>query len=70
MERQVDKLHDMFKEKGSLTGWDILNAGIMNYKGRVSDLRKLGVHIDTVMEEVKTKDGGKTRVARYWYKGD
>ena len=70
MQRQIDKLYDMFKERGSLTGWDILNAGIMNYKGRVADLRKLGIHIETKMEEVEKRDGEKTRVARYYYKGD
>lgn len=45
----------------ALTSIDILNMNILNYKGRISDLRRSGLDIDTTM--VATKGG--SRIARY-----
>lgn len=42
---QVEQLYEMLKV-GPVSGMDCINAGIMNYKGRVCDLRKLGVPIE------------------------
>ena len=48
---QVDILLDYLKEHRSITGLEcIQRLGILNYKGRISDLRKLGHNIETVWE--------------------
>ena len=62
---QVDILLDMFRENGSVTGMDCIEEGIMNYKGRVADLRALGFPIKTVYEESVNRRGKKSRYARY-----
>ena len=51
---QVDKLHEMLR-RGPVSGMDCINAGIMNYKGRVNDLRKLGIPIRTQMVTRRTR---------------
>ena len=62
---QVDILLDMFRENGSVTGMDCIAEGIMNYKGRVADLRALGFPIKTVYEDSVNRRGKKSRYARY-----
>lgn len=63
--RQLDKLADFLTEHGSATGMDIINLGIMNYKGRICDLRQLGFDIRTVMETGENRFGEPIRYARY-----
>lgn len=63
--KQLDILLDYLKEHGSATGMEIIQLGIMNYKGRICDLRQLGFEIKTVMETGKNRNGDPTRYARY-----
>lgn len=61
---QCETLYEMLKD-GPVTGMDCINAGIMNYKGRVCDLRKLGVSIDTAWETKVNAKGEKKTYAVY-----
>lgn len=63
---QCEQMLDMMKANGSVTGMDCINAGIMNYKGRVCDLRKLGFGIKTKMETKTNSKGEKKTFARYY----
>lgn len=63
--KQLDILADFLTEHGSATGMDIINLGIMNYKGRICDLRQLGFDIRTVMETGENRLGEPVRYARY-----
>lgn len=63
---QTDKMLDYMKAHGSITGMESIGLGILNYKGRINDLRKLGVPIKTVMVESTNSDGEKKRYARYY----
>lgn len=62
---QCEQMLDMIKRNGSVTGMDCIQAGIMNYKGRASDLRKLGFPIRTEMETKVNSKGEKKMYARY-----
>lgn len=63
---QVELLLDHLKENGSITGIEcIVELGILNYKGRIADLRALGYRIKTVMETRVNAKGKKKRYARY-----
>lgn len=63
---QVEELLDYLKEKGSITGMEsITELGIMNYKGRICDLRRLGFDIETKWESAVNKKGQKKTFARY-----
>lgn len=61
---QVDKMHEMLL-RGPVTGMDCIKAGIMNYKGRAYDLRKLGVPVKTKMVTEPNADGEKKTFAVY-----
>ena len=55
---QVEALLDYLKENGSITGMEsITELGIMNYKGRICDLRRLGFDIETKWESATNKKG-------------
>ena len=67
---QVDILLDYLQKYGSITGLEcIQKLGILNYKGRISDLRKLGYNIETVWEIRENIYGETKRYARYYYRG-
>lgn len=61
---QCDQLMEMLR-RGPVTGMDCIGEGIMNYKGRVNDLRKLGVPIRTDMVTRKNAKGEKKTFAVY-----
>ena len=61
---QVEKLYEMLKA-GPVSGMDCMEKGIMNYKGRIFDLRKLGVAIDTEWATKVNADGEKKTYAVY-----
>lgn len=63
--RQVDILLDYLREHGSATGLEIIGLGILNYKGRISDLRKQGCYIVTRMETHTNRNGETKTYARY-----
>lgn len=72
-ERQLDVLMDWFlKHPGEgITGREIdYELGIMNYKGRVSDVRKLGLPIRRDWREVQNRYGGTSRIAVYTLPAD
>lgn len=56
---------NMIERNGSVTGMDCYEAGIMNYKGRVNDLRKMGYPIVTRMETRVNANGERKTFARY-----
>ena len=67
---QVDMLLDYLQKHGSITGLECINLlGILNYKGRISDLRKLGFPIETTWETRINLYGVKKRYARYFLRG-
>lgn len=63
--RQLDALVGLLEENGSATGMEIIGMGIMNYKGRIHDLRELGYDILTVWESGENRFGDPIRYARY-----
>lgn len=64
--RQVDILLDYLLVYGSVTGMECIEQlGIMNYKGRIFDLRKMGYTIKTKMEIGTKRDGSPCMYARY-----
>ena len=64
--RQVDILLDYLLVHGSVTGMECIELlGIMNYKGRILDLRKMGYAIKTKMEIGTKRDGSPCVYARY-----
>lgn len=69
--KQVDMLLQYLKEHGSITGMDcITELGIMNYKGRICDIRQLGFPVKTTMETVYNRTGEKRLIARYHLMAD
>ncbi len=51
---------------GSVTGMEsIVELGVMNYRGRICDLRKMGYTIKTVMETQVNSRGQEKTYARY-----
>lgn len=64
-ETQCKQILNMIERNGSVTGMDCYEAGIMNYKGRVNDLRKMGYPIVTKMETRVNANGEKKTFARY-----
>ncbi len=68
--KQVDVLLDYLLVNGSVTGIECINIlGIMNYKGRIFDLRKMGYAIITKMEQGTKRDGTQCVYARYILRG-
>ena len=61
---QLEILLDMLKA-GPVTGMDCINEGIMNYKGRIADLRALGFQIKTDHVEHVNRYGKKGRHGLY-----
>lgn len=64
-ESQCNQILRMIAQNGSVTGMDCYEAGIMNYKGRVNDLRKMGYPIVTKMETRANANGERKTFARY-----
>lgn len=68
--RQVDILLDYLIINDSVTGLECINKlGILNYKGRIFDLRKAGYPIATKMVTKKNRKGKTKTFARYYLKG-
>ena len=63
---QCTTIYNYMKQHGSVTGMECINMGVMNYKGRINDLRKLGVAIETKMESHVNAKGEKKTYARYY----
>ena len=68
---QVETLLAYLQKHGSITGLECINnLGVLNYKGRISDLRKLGYDIETTWVKKRSLDGVKMKYARYVLKGE
>ena len=68
--RQVDRLLDYLIIHDSITGMESINKlHILNYKGRIHDLRKMGYTITTRMISSVNDSGEKKTYARYYLKG-
>lgn len=63
---QCETVYNYLKAHGSVTGMECIDMGVMNYKGRINDLRKLGVEIETKMESRVNAKGEKKTYARYY----
>ena len=64
---QVDDLYEYLKQHGSVTGMECMTElGILNYKGRIHDLRSLGVPIVAVRNQTPNKDGKVKPYRRYY----
>ena len=69
MKPQCQMLLDYMRLHGSVTGLQALSElGIMNYKGRIHDLRKLGYTIRTDYITRMNAHGEKKTFARYTLK--
>ena len=63
---QCEQILDYMQKHGSITGMESIGLGVMNYKGRIFDLRKLGFNIETKQETVVNANGEKKTFARYY----
>jgi len=59
---QCEKLEAELRAGRKLTGIDIMEMNILNYKGRIHDLRRKGFNITTRMIETKTG----AQIAQYY----
>lgn len=67
---QVTLLLEHLITKGSITGRECIeDLGIMNYKGRIADLRRMGFKIKTEWVDGKNRYGKPVRYARYIWGG-
>ena len=68
--RQVDILLDYLIVHESITGLECIHKlGILNYKGRICDLRRMGYTIKTKMVTSVNQAGESKTFARYYLKG-
>ena len=65
MSPQCTNLLNHMEKYGSITGMESINLGVMNYKGRINDLRRAGFPIETVMETKTNSNGERKTYARY-----
>ena len=71
MTPQCQMLLDYMRLHGSVTGLQSINElGIMNYKGRIHDLRKMGYTIRTDYITRMNAHGDVKTFAQYTLKGD
>lgn len=69
MKPQCKTLLDYMLVHGSVTGMQSIKLGIMNYKGRIHDLRKMGYTIETRFISRMNRNGEMKTFARYILKG-
>lgn len=63
---QNDRILDYIKEFGSITQLEALrDLGVMRLASRISDLRRGGVKIVSVVETVENRYGEKCHIKRY-----
>ena len=64
--KQNDRIIDYMERFGSITQIEALrDLGVLRLASRISDLRSLGVPIESEMVEVKNRYGEKCHVKRY-----
>lgn len=69
MKPQCKTLLDYMLVHGSVTGMQSIKLGIMNYKGRIHDLRKMGYTIETRFISKMNRNGEMKTFALYSLKG-
>ena len=63
---QAQRILEYIKEHGSITQFEAFTElGIMRLASRISDLRRIGVQINSHTEKVKNKFGETCHVKRY-----
>lgn len=64
---QCEKILKYIEEHGSISGLEsILQLGVINYRGRISDLRQSGVQIEKKMVTETNAAGERKTFARYY----
>ena len=70
-EKQNDKVLDYMRCFGSITPLQALaDLGVMRLASRISDLKRMGYHIEKQMIEQRNRWGEPVRVAEYRMGGD
>ena len=65
-EKQNDRVLDYIRCFGSITALDALaDLGVMRLASRISDLKRMGYHIEKQMVEKTNRFGEPVRVAEY-----
>ena len=68
---QSQRVLDYIEEFGSITQLEALrDLGVMRLASRISDLRRMGVPIESTVETVKNRFEEKTYIKRYRLGGD
>lgn len=62
---QYEIMLDYMKQNGSITGMESYDIGVMNYKARISELRRMGYDIESVPETGINRYGRKINYTRY-----
>ena len=70
MSQTTDIIKRMWK-KGSITNKEAVDEfGCYRLSGRIYDIRKMGINVQSEMVTVPRRDGSLARVARYTIKGE
>lgn len=68
---QSQRVLNYIEEFGSITQLEALrDLGVMRLASRISDLRRMGVRIESTVETVKNRFDEKTYIKRYRLGGD
>lgn len=68
---QAQRVLDYIEEFGSITQLEALrDLGVMRLASRISDLRRMGVPIESTVETVKNRFDEKTYIKRYRLGGE
>ena len=68
---QSQRVLDYIEEFGSITQLEALrDLGVMRLASRISDLRRMGVPIESTVETVKNRFEEKTYIKRYGLAGE
>lgn len=68
---QSQRVLDYIEEFGSITQLEALrDLGVMRLASRISDLRRMGVPIESTVETVKNRFEEKTHIKRYRLGGE
>lgn len=68
---QAQRVLDYMEEYGSISQLEALrDLGVMRLASRISDLRRMGVRIESTVETVKNRFDEKTYIKRYRLGGE
>lgn len=64
---QASRVLDYLRENGSITQLEALrDLGVMRLSSRITDLKRIGLHISKKTITVKNRYGDKCRIAKYF----